>query len=43
MFKGYVTNTYEITDAYKKILLDAKDAKVKIEPSNDNGTKMVFF
>ena len=43
MFKRYITRTHEITDAYKKILLDIKDAKVKIEPSIDNGTKLYFF
>ena len=39
----YVTNAYEITDVYKEILLNAKDAKVKIEPSSDDHTKLVFF
>ena len=43
MFKRYITNIHEITDTYKKILVNAKDAKVKIEPSNDNDTKLVFF
>ena len=43
MISRYITNTNEITDTYKKILLNTKDAKVKIEPSNDNGTKLVFF
>ena len=43
MIKRYVTNTYEITATYKKILLSAQNAKVKIEPSNDDGTKLVFF
>lgn len=37
----YVTNTYQITDKYTNILLNAKDAKVKIEPSNDNSTTLV--
>ena len=43
MIKRYVTNTHEITATYKKILLSAQNAKVKIEPSNDDGTKLVFF
>ena len=43
MIVKYVTNTYLITDTYKKLLLDAKDASVKIEPSNDDSTKLVFF
>ena len=43
MITKYVTSTYETTDAYKKILLEAKDAKVKIEESNDDDTRLVFF
>ena len=43
MIKRYVTNTHEITATYKKILLSAKNAEVKIEPSNDDSTKLVFF
>ena len=43
MISKYVTNSYQITDAYNRILLDAKDAKIKIEPSNDNTTKLVLF
>lgn len=43
MITKYVTNTYEITDTYKEILLDAQEAKVKIEPSSDSNTKIVFF
>ena len=43
MVVKYVTNTYEITNAYKKLLINAKDASVKIEPSNDDSTKLVFF
>ena len=43
MIVKYITNTYEITDAYKNILLNAKDASVKIEPSDDDSTKLVFF
>lgn len=43
MISRYVTNTNEITDTYKKILLKSNDAKVKIEPSNDNNTKITFF
>ena len=43
MITRYVTNTYEVTDPYKKILLDTKNAKIKIEPSNDNNTNLVFF
>ena len=43
MIARYVTSTYEIADAYKEILLCAKEAKVKIEPSDDNSTKIAFF
>ena len=43
MIVKYVTNTYEITDTYKNLLINAKDASVKIEPSNDDSTKLVFF
>lgn len=43
MIARYVTNTYEITDTYKEIRLDAKDAKVKIQPANDDCTKLDFF
>ena len=43
MFNRHVASTHEITDTYKKILLDVKNAKVKIEPSNSNGTKLFFF
>ena len=43
MITRYVTNTHQITDTYKKILLNGKDAKVKIKPSNDNSTKLEFF
>ena len=39
----YVTKTYELKDTYKKILINAKDADVKIESSDDDGTKLVFF
>ena len=39
----YITNTYESADSYKKILLHSGEAKVKIEPSNDDKTKVVFF
>ena len=39
----YVTNTYKITDAYKKILIDVKEANVTIEASNDDSTKLVLF
>ena len=42
MIVKYVTNTYEITDTYKNLLINAKDASVKIEPSNDDSTKLVF-
>ena len=31
MIVKYVTNTYVITDTYKKLLLDAKDASVAME------------
>ena len=37
----YVTNTYQITDKYANLLLNAKNAKVKIEPSNDDSTTLV--
>ncbi len=43
MITKYVANTYEITDSYKEIVLNAKDAKVKIEPSDDNSTKLFLF
>ena len=43
MFTRYVTNTYEIVDTYRETLINAKDAKVTIEPSSDNHTKLVFF
>ena len=43
MIARYVTNTYKITDTYKKILINTKDAKIKIAPSNDNNTNLVFF
>lgn len=39
----YVTNRYAVTDTYKSILVIAKDAKVKVVPSNDGHTKLVFF
>ena len=39
----YVTKTYELKDTYKKILINAKDADVKIESSDDDGTKLVFL
>ena len=40
---GYVTNTHVITDVYQKIQIHAQEAKVKIEPSEDDRTKLVFF
>ena len=43
MITRCVTITYEITDAYKKILIDAKEANVTIEASNDDRTKLVLF
>ena len=43
MIAEYVTSTYEITDAYQKILIDAKEAKVEIETSSNDTTKLVFF
>ena len=43
MTAKYVTNTFELTDTYKQILLDVKVAGIRIEPSNDNRTKLVFF
>ena len=43
MIAEYVTSTYEITDAYQKILLDAKEAKIEIEASSNDTTKLVFF
>ena len=39
----YVTSTYETADAYKKLLLDVRNAKVRIEPSDDDTTKFVFL
>ena len=38
----YVTSTYDVTDAYENILVNAKDAKVSIEPSEDSHTKLVL-
>ena len=38
MFAKYVTNTYETIDTYKSVVINANDAKVKIEPSDDTGT-----
>lgn len=43
MIAKYVTNMHKITDTYKEIILDARDTKVKIEPSNDNNTSLIFF
>ena len=43
MVKNYVTNAHQITEEYKKILLLAKDATVKIAPSDDCSTRLVFF
>ena len=43
MIAKYITNTYKVTDPYKEILLYATDAKVKIEPADDNDTRVVFF
>ena len=43
MSKRSTTSTYEITDAYKKILLSPQDAKVRIEGTNDDSTKLVIF
>lgn len=43
MIARYVTSTYEIEDTYKKIWLNAKDAKVKIESSDDDHTKLFLF
>ena len=42
MIVKYATHTHEITDPYKKILLNAKAAKIKIEPWDNNGTKLVI-
>ena len=43
MIAEYVTSTYEITDVYQKILIDAKEAKVEIETSSNDTTKLLFF
>ena len=43
MIAKYVTNTHEITDTYNQILVSVKNTKIKIEPSSDNHTKLVFF
>lgn len=43
MNRNYTTRTYEITDRYKEIMILAKDAKVSIEPSNDNNTKLAIY
>ena len=42
MTARYVTSTHEIKDAYKKVQIDAKEARVKIEVSS-GGTSVVFF
>ena len=39
----YFTNTGEVTDFYERILINAKEASVKIEPACDDSTKLVFF
>ena len=43
MIKGYVTSAYDVTDAYKGILVSAQDATVRIEPSDDDRTRLVFL
>ena len=43
MITKYVTNTYEITNTYNKLLINAKNASVTIEPSSNHSTKLVFF
>ena len=43
MIKRYVTRTFEISDTYNRIILDVKSANVKIEPSNENSTKLTFY
>ena len=43
MNRSYIALTYEITDHYKAIMILAKDAKVSIEPSNDNNTKLAIY
>ena len=42
MIKKYVMSTYETTDPYREIQVWDKCAKVKIEPSDDGVTRMVF-
>ena len=39
---GYVTSTHTLTEAYTKIQILAKNAKVRIEPSDDGGSKLVL-
>ena len=43
MFSKYVTSTHEITDAYRDILLNAQEAKVRIEPSDGGSTTVFLF
>ena len=43
MIAKYVTNTYEIMDAYQSILIEAENASVNIEPSDNGETKLVVF
>ena len=39
----YITNTYQITNNYQNIFIDAKDAKVSIETSDDINTKLIIY
>ena len=41
MNKRYVNASYEITDSYSRILIDAEEGAVRVEPSPDNFTKFV--
>ena len=42
MITKYVTSTHKIDKTYKEIVIYAKNAKVTIEPTNDNATELVI-
>ena len=43
MNKKYTETTYEIKDAYKELVIEAEDAKVRIEGTECDNTKLVFL
>lgn len=43
MFSKRVTSEYEVSSEYKKISIEIKNASVKIIPSDNEKTKMVFL